>query len=263
LDAGTVQCTLRFSSVGAILLAQSFNGATLASSAPGVVTPNTWYELAIQVTIGSAGSIAVYVNQPKVGGVATLLAAGINTRQTANSYMNAFWIGDLSNAFAGLQIDDFHAFDTTGSAPNAILGAGTRIYTKMSTGPGALSTWTPVGSSPNWDCVNEAPPDDDATYVMAASSLEDNYGVGAAALGGSNTVNGIVRISRVRMDDAGPHTFQNGLRSGSVDQLGPAGAVASGYGYIDSGCSIIDPNTGAAWSVAAADLATPIIYRTT
>jgi hypothetical protein len=262
-NTGNITGALGVSAAGALgLLNATSQTVVLVGSASGVVAPGNYYSFDVDITIGAgSGAIKVYLNTP-FGGLPLFSATGLsNLGFSGIAAMNQFTIGDV-NGGLGLRFDDFHAMDPTGVAPNNILGAGTRIYTKMPIAPGALSNWTPTGAPANWDCVNDAPPDDDTTYVLAGSSVEDNYGVGSAGIGGSNSVNGIVRRSRMRMDDAGPHTFQNGVRSNGVDQLGAIASVASTYSYADS-CSIIDPNTGRAWTPAAADLATPIIYRTT
>lgn len=262
-DGGAQQGGFTIEPDMSIKVRHTSNGTILGTTGPGVLTAGVWAWLDLILGIGAAGFASIYINT-LLGGAPLLSLTGINTQSSANAYGNIIQIGDpLVNISQLTFWDDFHCHDASGAAPNSILGAGTRIYTKMPIAPGALSNWTPIGNPANWDCVNEAPPDDDTTYVLAASSLEDNYGVGSAGIGASNRVNGIIRRSRVRMDDAGPHTFQNGVRSGGVDQLGPAASVSSTYSYIDNGCSIIDPNTGLPWSVAAAELASPIIYRTT
>jgi hypothetical protein len=262
LDVGNYQSSFAVTAAGQLALYQSGGSSPtlLASSAAGLITANVWAWLDLVFVIGAIGRLDAYLNQPR-GGSPTFTAFG-NTKTTGNSYANVVQIGDTSGVLGGLQMDDFHCHSASGNAPNIVLGAGTRIYSKMPSGPGALSNWTPIGAPSGWDAVNDAPtPDEDTTYVLAGSSLEDNYAVGPAGMGTSNIANGIVRRSRIRTDTGAP-TFQNGIRSNGIDQLAAAVSVPSSYGYTDS-CSIIDPNTGLPWSVAAADLATPIIYRTT
>ena len=261
MDAGTVQCSLHFTPTGGILLQASFNGTTLAATGPGVIAPNTWYWIDIQITISATGSIQIYINQP-AGGAATLTASGINTKQTGNAYMNAFRVGDISNSFTGLLIDDFHAHDTTGSAPNAILG-DSRIFTKKANAAGYTTNWTPNGASANWQCSDDSPPDGDTTYNSSNTpGAIDGYAVPGA--GFTVAPNGVVRRSYVRRDDAGPHTFQNGIRSGSTNALGTAFTVPSSYAWTDGNtCYVNDPATSVPWATAAAaDAAAMIIDET-
>lgn len=256
LDNGSVQCRVAIGSDGSFALLNSSN-TVLVSSAPGVVTLNRWYFLDIDVTISpSAGAFSLWLSTV-LGGSALITATGLNTRSTANSYMTQFKIGDMQSGNFQGRFDDFHAMDPTGSAPNSILGEGSRIYTKVPTGAGYATALTPNGAAANWQCVDECPPDDDTTYVSAATfPLTDGYAIGAAGFTG--TVNGVVRRSRNRKDDASAHTVQLGVRSSGVNSLATAVGVPSSYGWTDAYFAN-DPNTSAAWLAAAADAATPVL----
>jgi hypothetical protein len=253
-DNGTTQCQLAVSASGQIGIV--FGATPIAVSAPGTIAGAHYYWCDLDLTINNTtGAVLLYLSTP-AGGGALINASGLNTRNgTANNYLNQFTIGTFSNAIS-VRFDDFHAHDPGGAAPNSILGEGTRIYTKLPTGAGALTNWTPNGAVANWQCVDDNPPDDDTTYVSAAAVLEDAYAHTAAGFTG--TVNGVVRRSRIRKDDGSAHTFQNGVRSSGVDQLATAVAVLSTYAYTDS-FSSTDPNTSAAWTAAAADAAQSII----
>jgi hypothetical protein len=191
-----------------------------------------------------------------------LSASSLNNRSSANNYLNAFLIGDTSAVFGGVQFDDFHAHDNTGSAPNAILG-DSRIYTKKANAAGYTTNWTPNGAAANWQCSNDSPPDGDTTYNSSNTpGAIDAYAVQSA--GFTVAPNGLVRRSYVRRDDAGPHTFQNGIRSGSTNALGTAFTVPSTYAWTDGGtCYVNDPATGSPWASATpADAASMVIDET-
>ncbi len=265
MDGGTYQCSLLITASGQIQLVAGGGGTyggVLATSGPGVITAGTWHWIDISVTINNTtGAISLYVDQP-AGGVAILTASGLNNRGSSNNYMNAFRIGDITAVFQGIQFDDFHAHDTTGSAPNAILG-DSRIYTKNANGAGYATNWTPNGASANWQCVDDSPPDGDTSYNSSNTpGAIDGYAVPSA--GFTVAPNGLVRRSYVRRDDAGPHTFQNGIRSGTTNALGAAFTVPSSYAWTDCGtCYVNDPATGSPWaSAAAADAATMVIDET-
>jgi hypothetical protein len=261
MDVGTGQCGLEFNSSGSILLNQGFSGATLAITVPGVMTTGIWHWLDVVITINNTtGAIQVYLDQP-AGGAPVLTGSGLNTRSTANNSMNQFAIGDFGNVFNGMQIDDFHAHDITGAAPNAILG-DSRIYTKKANGAGFSTLWTPNGAAANWQCSDEAPPDGDTTYNASNTpGAIDGYAVPTVPL--SVAPNGLVRRSYVRRDDAGPHTFQNGIRSGSSNGLGSAFTVPSTYAWTDNNtCYVNDPATGSPFTAAAADAVQMIIDET-
>jgi hypothetical protein len=260
-DAGTIQLALAVTSAGALQVwrGKAFTGTLLGATSPGLITLNTWFfiDFIAVIATGTGGSFSVYLSTPK-GGPAVLTVSSVNTSASGNAYANQVGIGDFNNASTPTRWDDFHAHDAGGSAPNAILGEGSRIYTKLPTGAGALTNWTPNGASANWQCVDEVPPDDNTSYVSSTTMVEDNYAVGAAGFTG--TVNGLVRRSRIAKNDASAHTFQAGVRSGSTDQLGTAVTVPSSFAYFDV-FSSIDPNTSAAWLAAGADAATMSIYE--
>jgi hypothetical protein len=259
-DAGTYQGWISINSAGAIEVHYGGTGALIGSSPPGTIGFGQYYWMDVDVTIsGSASLIKIYLSAP--AGSSALISVTGPFQTTGNAYLNQILIGDI-NAPTGppaMYFDDFHCHDFGGGAPNTILGEGTRIYSKLPNAAGGSALWTPNGAAANWQCVDEAIPDDDTTYVAASTAVKDNYAVGAASFTG--TVNGLVRRSRVRKDDGLAHTFQNGVRSSGIDALAAAYTVQSGYAYTD-GYTIIDPNTGSAFTAANADLATPTILET-
>lgn len=262
LDGGSYQVSLALNANGSIEVWRGGAfalGTKIASSAPGVVVPNTWYFLDFVPTIGSSATVNVYLSTP-AGGAALISASGVNTQNTANAYANQVSIGYVNGGAAGvtaIRFDDFHAHDAGGSAPTTALGEGTRIFTKMPSGAGYATTWTPNGAAANWQCVDEVPPDGDTTYVSAASfPLTEGYAIGAAGFTG--TVNGVVRLSYIRKDDAGAHTFSNGVRSSTTNGLSTAVAVNSTYSWVQSFFAT-DPATSSAWTATGADAAAPVI----
>ena len=261
-DSGTMQVCLAVNANGALEVWRGGSGVSLgtkiATSAPGVISAGTFYFIDFAPTIGTAATVNVYLGAP-AGGSPLISVTGVNTQNTANPYANQVIIGFLNGGVSatGLTFDDFHAHDVSGSAPFAVLGEGTRIYTKMPNGAGYATTFTPNGASANWQCVDDVPPDGDTTYVSAGTfPLTEGYAVGAAGFTG--TVNGVVRASYVRKDDAGTHTFQNGVRSSSTNSLGTAIAVNSSYAW-QQNFFATDPNTSSAWTAAGADAAQPVI----
>lgn len=250
--------SLAVGSNGSLILQQGYSGPTvLAQSGPGVVTAGRYYWIDIEITFnGASGSFSVYLSTP-AGGGALFSATGVNTAPNGNAFVNQIVLGQISGTVVPIRCDDFHCLDTSGPSLNSILGEGTRVYTKVPIGAGYQTSLTPNGATANWQCVDDVPPDDDTTYVSAASfPLTEGYAVGAAGFTGS--VNAVVRRSRIRKDDAGAHTFQNGVRSGSTNGLAAAVAVGSSYGWTD-GVFTQDPNTSAAWTPDNADAASPVI----
>lgn len=254
-DNGSGQCFAAVAPNGALQI-WNFSAGLLGQSAPGTVTAGVYYFVDVIATIGASATFQLYLSTV-FGGSTLINLSGVNTKATANSFANQVVIGDFRNNLRFMQYDDFHAHDASGGSPNAILGEGTRIYTKMPNAAGAATNLTPSGAVANYACVNEQIADEDVTYVEAATfPLQDVYGVGAAGFTG--TVNGLVRRGRVRKTDAGAHTWQEGIRSSGVDAFATAATVLSSYKYLDY-FSATDPNTSSAWAAAAADAASPTI----
>jgi len=260
-DLGVNQSLLAVSSAGALVVRNGAAGAVIGTTATGVISPSSTPVYFLDVVIGfgsSTGTFAVYLNTP-FGGAPLLSLTGLNTINTANAYANQFSIGELTGNTLTLYFDDFHCNSFTGSP--AVLGEGTRIYTKMPGGAGYATVFTPNGAAANWQCVDEVPPDGDTSYVSTASfPATEGYAVGAAGL--NNTVNGVVRYSYVRKDDAGAHTFSNGVRSGGINGFSTAGSVNSAYSW-QQNVFLTDPNTGLGWTAANADAASPVISAVT
>lgn len=260
-QGGSFQSGVNITSAGGLaMMGGGFGTVLLAQSAPSVISTGVWHWLDLLVTFSpSSGSIAAYLDAP-VGGSPFFTATSLNTANTGNAWIDQFYVGDVGNQFNGLQLDDFHCHDTTGSAPNSVLGSS-RIYTKKPNGAGYSTLWTPNGASANWQCVDDSPPDGDTTYNSSATAGQiDGYDAPSAGL--SSTPNGLVRRSYIRTD-GGAHTFQNGIRSGSSNGLGTAVSVPSSYGWTDCAtCYVDDPATSAPFTAAAADAVELVIDET-
>lgn len=258
LDSSGFQCNVGVTPAGQLIVRTGQFGTTLGSTAPATIVAGVWYWLDVDVTIGPSGSMTLYLNQ-LAGGPPILSLSSVNTQGSSSGNVQAIMLGDFDSNLLALDYDDFHAHDPTGGAPNAILGES-RIFTKMPSGAGAQTNWTPNGASANWQCVDEVPPDDDTSYVSSnTAGAIDSYSVALAGL--TLTPNAVVTRMRVRRDDAGPHTAQVGVRSSTTNAFGTAASINSSYSWVDAFFGT-DPNTSSAWSAAAADAAQVAIDET-
>jgi hypothetical protein len=227
--------------------ASPYTSAILASSAPAIIAPNHWYGIEIEFTInGSTGSVLAWVN-----GTQVLNATVLNTQFTANAYGNVLWLTDSANP--GAYFDDLRVWDNTGSTQNAPLGSGfdSRLFAKLSSGPGALAQFTPNGAAANWQCTDDNPPDGDTTYVSGATpGLVDAYGMPLAGFSAPPAM--VVARSMARKDDGAVRSLEIGVESSGSYGYGPSQPVGSTYAFYDS-CIPLDPNTAAPPTAAAAD----------
>jgi hypothetical protein len=250
-DNGSDQVTLCLNPNGSLALyrGRGISGTLLVTSSPGIITGGQWYGIEMEVTINSStGSASVWVN-----GIQVINATGLNTSGDDNAYTNQIGIGDFNNVFgSGVYMDDFRVWDATGSTQNAPLGVDSQLVTKLPSGAGASTGWTPNGAAANWQCVDDNPPDGDTTYVSSsAASTADAYAMPSAGFTAAPYM--VVARSYVRNAGGSP-TMQIGVSSSGTTGGGTAFAPTGSYAFADT-CIALDPHTSAAWTAAGADAA--------
>lgn len=158
---------LRANTDGSISVVRSISGdrgssvGIGATSAPGVVTANTWFYLEMKFTASNTvGSVELKINSEQV-----LNATGLDNVYLSDS-IRAITLHALSTGT--LLWDDIYVLDLTGSRNNDFLGP-VRIATLSPSGAGASAAWTPSAGA-NYAAVDELDPDDDTTYVESKTS---------------------------------------------------------------------------------------------
>jgi hypothetical protein len=114
-------------------------------------------------------------------------------------------------------------------------------------------TWTNLGAVSQWKLVSESDPDGDSSYI-SSNTLNDISRFTYPAVTGSSVLAVIVWVFG-RKDDGGLRTIQASIKSGGT--VGTSGTdVALGTNYQSNMLqSLTDPNTGAAWTLAAVNAA--------
>jgi hypothetical protein len=261
LDNGSPQWSLIVFQNGAVgILTGSYTGGTVIyQTGPGVVMANSYPSFECSIPVGASVTAQVWMN-----GAQIINASGINTQSTANAYFNQVAIGDLDNSGLGgsrFYMDDFRVWDSTGGTQNAALGTDSRMVTKLASGAGAFTQWTPNGAAANWQCVDDDPPDDDTSYVSGATiGLQDSYAVPSAGFTAAPAM--VVARFRMRKDDGATRSVEIGASQGAT--AGVAGGIltiGSTYAFIDC-CIADDPATILPWTAAGADTAQPYKYET-
>ena len=209
------------------------NGTTLATGTT-VLSSGVPYYIEFKATIDSAaGSYTARINE-----VVELTAAGVNTRGvgTNNSADSVRLGGALGFSIFGggsfTQIgyfDDFYLCDGAGGVNNDFLG-DVRVQCLFPNGAGATTGWTPF-SGANWQNVDDAAPDDDATYVSAGSAgVIDTYAMtDLAATTGS--VKGVQTVIDARKDDSGTRTIAPVFHIGATDYVGTNQNIMTAYNF--------------------------------
>lgn len=248
-DSGTQQVGVTFTSD--LRCTIQVPGGNFSSALP-VMTFNAWYFIQIRVFIAdSGGTVDVYVN-------GTLKHSYVgDTKTTANNTVNQWALFNCgSNRYANVLL-----YDETGSAPNAKTPE-TRIFADLPQNAGAATGFTPSAGA-NWQCVDEQPNDGDTTYVSAAAAtVDDTYSYPAAIPGGSIVYAVMVELV-ARKDDAGLNDLDSLIRSGGTTYAaGDTFGLTATYQRYRS-VATVDPATGAAWSVSAANTAEVGVRRKT
>lgn len=258
-DSGNAQVSLGVLSTGALQFYRgipSVGGTAIGTaSAAGTITANTWYGFAIQVTFGSgtAGSVQLFINGNSTPAISS---SGLNTSATGNAWANQAGVGTSSNQGQSVvRIDDYYCFDTTGGVNNSLLGADSRILTKMPASPaGTYTNWTVNGGlGTNFATAAQIPPNTANYNSNNTPGTKDSYNTQTATLNVAPYF--VVTRASMEMDDAGPHSPSLFVRSGSTDGAGVViPSLTSGYLFYDA-VFANDPNTGMAWTGPAADAA--------
>lgn len=246
-DGGTTQVDLRLTAGGALQLTR--NGTVLGTTS-NLVAGNTWYWVELKATINSTTGVAeIHVN-----GSSWLALSSQNTQATANASFNQLALGGGNNS-TNLW-DSFHFWDTTGTLNNGYIGEH-EVLTTLPNAVGTNSAWTKGGTTintNNYQQVDEANADDDATYVASNTAGQiDSYGFAAI----SQASGGIaaVAINTVdRVDDASPHVIHHyWLSTGTAAESADI-SPSSGYNNHQS-IRETDPHTSAAWTISGLNAA--------
>lgn len=229
-----------------------YNSAQIGTTtAAGTIAAATWYGILFQATINATtGSLLLYLN----GGVNPLInSTGLNTRGSANSYATQSSLGNITNNITTSKFDDYFCFDTTGSSQNTIPTVDVRIFTKLASGVGAYSNWTPTGLASNYQNVSQAPPSTSDYNANNVGGTKDSYAL--PAIGITSVPIFVVARASVEKDDGATHTPSLMVRNAGVDSVGTAlSPITSSYLFYDT-LFQNDPNTGNPWTGTGVDSA--------
>lgn len=237
-DSGSTQIDLRLNTDGTLTATR--NGTALATAA-AALSADSWYYIELAATIAdAAGAVTVHIN-----GVAdaNLQLTGIDTKATANAWATSLKIGGFVGAGAGctISIDDLYVATGAGD----LLG-DVRVEALLPDGAGASTQWTPSAGA-NYECVDDAAPDGDTTYIASDTAAQkDLFTLGALA--STAAVVYAVQTNLVaRKDDAGSRSARAALTLSGADATGATASLGDAYSDI---CDVFETKPGGgAWSV--------------
>lgn len=239
-DGATQQVTLGVDGGGRLEVRRA--GALLGTGS-AVLAPNAWVYIEWKVIFGTgvAGSAEVRVN-----GLADIVLAGVNTAASGTARADAFAIRNEGSGGNG-DYDDLWV-DT------ATFHGDCRVEALLPDGVGATSAWTPSAAVPNWQTVDENPPNGDTDYVSSATAAQvDTYAMSALATA-AGTVKGVQSVLYARKDDAGARTIRRVIRRSAVDYPGTTVSVGDAFAMFAQ-VAELDPSTAAAWTIAGVNAA--------
>lgn len=222
-------------------------GAVLGTSATGLLQSNVYAYIEVKLNVhDTTGSVAVQIN-----GVQVLNLTNVDTRNNSGSAYSDTLVFRHYGTFQGTtDYDDLYCADTTGSNLNDFAGDCT-VQCLRPSGAGSATGWTPSAGS-NYQCVDDAQPNDDTDYVSASvAGTKDLYALGNLTVS-TGVVRGVQVCARIRKDDAGLRQVCQVLKSGGTEQDQASYTPSTSYGW-DSKIVETDPNGGIAWTRSAID----------
>jgi hypothetical protein len=131
-----------------------------------------------------------------------------------------------------------------GTAPTTTASLSTVIWGSVTTAAG------------NWYAAGQNPPQGSASYVFDATVGHEELYAFPALSASAPTIYAVAVKANLAKSDAGAKTVSMRVKSGSVDSAGSVSSAAPGttYGWLTS-LFPTDPNTSAAWSLAALNAA--------
>jgi hypothetical protein len=202
-------------------------GTLLGTSASPVITAETYTHVEVFVTISdTVGTVEVRVN-----GVTALSLAGQDTKATANTEVSQVAIsGAIGSGGGSPEVDDLFCYDDSGSYNNSFLG-DRRVLTLFPNADTAQADWSINGDTNGYQCIDEASPDGDTTYIASSTAGEiSEFGLDDLP-GGISAVSGVVLVEMARKTEAGVANTQLSVISGASTTAGADKPMTEIYTY--------------------------------
>lgn len=107
-----------------------------------------------------------------------------------------------------------------------------RFLFSLASGAGGSADWSPVGAANNYECVNDAVPNNDTDYVIAnAADLVDLYATANVTLPTDYKVTSVLPIALARAMAAGP-TLRLAASDGSNTTICSERTIGTSYAYV-------------------------------
>lgn len=248
--ANTIQLVLFMQSTGIIEVKRG-GSVSLGATATPVIVANAFQH--IECVVFFSQTVGTF--ECRVNGVTVLSLSGIDTCATANVECSQV---NICGSYTGsgfssttCYVDDLFCYDGTSSYNNTFIG-DRRVLTLFPNANTATADWTAVGAATGYECIDEADPDEDTTYITAATTgLVSQFGLQNLPAGIS-VINAVVMVERARKTEAGTANTQVSIVSGASTTAGADKPLTEVYTYRQDVFQI-DPASAAPFTPAEVD----------
>jgi hypothetical protein len=234
-NGGTPICDLRVTSTGALQATR--DGNVLGTSAGGIIAPDVWKYLEVEVERSSSvGVFNVYVN-----GVSVLALTGQNTGGSNIDKIT------FSSGSADIKLDDLYVTDTSTRLGEC------RIDGIHPTADTATKAWTPSTGTDNYACVDEATFATSDFVSTSSAGDKDYYDMGALGFD-PLTIHALLVLTMAKKDDATTRTLRSNLKSSATEGHGATKGLGSSF-VVYTDIFTTDPNGSIPWTETSVNAA--------
>lgn len=231
-------------------------GTVLAASAGPAIVANAWQHIEFKGVIdAAAGAFEV-----RVDGVTVCTGAGLNTGVGPAAQVRIDNYADGGSGGVVGYIKDFIVWDGSGTTNTDFIGSCSVV--SLSPNADISLNWTPSSGATGFNLINESPPDDNTSYISAASPAPAAAVFALSDLPADVTsVKGLMTLVRSEKTDGGDANLQASLISGGSTGNGADRPITTAYTYWTD-LFPLNPATAAAWLPAAVNAAQLKLNRT-
>lgn len=190
--------------------------ASVSVTSSGMSVTNTWIHVGMVYLGGSV--VTFYVNGLPI------LSSAVSEPQINEAFVGGGSFGWTNYAY----FDDFYI---DGNISFNEAPPPDRFLFSLVNGAGSSTQWTPIGAASNYECVDEAVPNNDSDYVIAnAAGLIDLYATTNLTLPTDYKVALVRPVALARAMAAGP-TIKLVASDGTNTTTGDAVTMGTSYAY--------------------------------
>lgn len=243
---------------GSNILDNGFAGGSTiigASSGPCIFA-GTWQQVEVKFVVdGAAGSVEV-----RVDGALKLNLTGVDTGTVDVTQLIHCNRNTGASSSSTFHMKDYFIWDDTGTYNNDFLG-NCFVHSLIPDGD-VSGTWTASGGGFSYADIDDASPDDNTTYISSAWPAATAEVVTLSDLPPDATrVLGMMSLVRAIKTDGGDASLVTSLVSTTNTVDGDTTPITTSYSYWTD-IFEEDPDTSAAWTVAATNAVKLKINRT-